>query len=365
MKYVVLSLLLLLACTQAVLSQPAEIALVQTPQPKVLSFFADGYYAWSSNEPEDRMRSYTTQPLYHNSFALNLAMIKAAYSSDMVHGNIALQTGSFVKANYVGADKEYSMIQEASVGFTKKDIPLFESMSIDIGIFPSHIGYESLISRDNWTYTRSIIADFTPYYECGIKSTIEITPTLTLTSLVLNGWQNIVENNSSKAIGTQVQYKPESGGVVFNWSSFIGNEQPDSMKALPRLWNNFWLQANWSPVLQSVVMSDIGMQKNLSGSQSLVWSLGAIVRYSLNGDKVKVAARGEIFKDKDDFLVHTGSPNGYQATSFSLNLDCALQDALLWRTELRYLHSLDAVYPSAKGISDNETLIVSSLSFYY
>ena len=46
---------------------------------------------------------------------------------------------------------------------------VIQTMWIDAGIFFSHIGSESWISRDNPTNTRSLAADFTPYYETGIR----------------------------------------------------------------------------------------------------------------------------------------------------------------------------------------------------
>ena len=59
-------------------------------------------------------------------------------------------------------------IQEAYVGYRVTD-----KLWIDEGIYFSHIGFESWISRDNWTYTRSLDAEFTPYYQSGVKATYQ------------------------------------------------------------------------------------------------------------------------------------------------------------------------------------------------
>jgi hypothetical protein len=34
---------------------------------------------------------------------------------------------------------------------------------------PSHIGFESVISADCWTLTRSLLAENSPYYETGMR----------------------------------------------------------------------------------------------------------------------------------------------------------------------------------------------------
>jgi hypothetical protein len=38
-------------------------------------------------------------------------------------------------------------------------------------VFFSPVGMESWMSRDNPTYTRSLVADYSPYYSAGVKAT--------------------------------------------------------------------------------------------------------------------------------------------------------------------------------------------------
>ena len=107
-----------------------------------------------------------------------------------------------------------------------------------MGIFSSHLGFESALSKDNWTLTRSLNAENSPYYETGARLTYEVGPKLTLTGLVLNGWQNIRETNQAKALGTQLQWKP-TAKVLINSSTFYGNEQPDGLAHPPPLFPRF------------------------------------------------------------------------------------------------------------------------------
>jgi hypothetical protein len=99
---------------------------------------------------------------------------------------------------------------------------------IDAGIMPSHIGFESAIGKDCATLTWSILADNSPYYEAGVK--IDITQKRKwylrhvfkrLATHPENWWQP----NS----GAQVTYKP-SAKTTLNWSTYVGNEQPDNVK---------------------------------------------------------------------------------------------------------------------------------------
>ena len=158
--------------------------------------FIDGYYAYDFDRPPSIDRAYTTQPARHNEFNINLADVEAKLDGARVHGRLALQAGTSVQSNYAGEPAIGSVsgsslsrhIQEAFAGYK-----VASTLWIDGGIFFSHIGNETWISRDNWTYSRSFVADFTPYYETGVRALWQATAALTVTGVVVNGWQNISE----------------------------------------------------------------------------------------------------------------------------------------------------------------------------
>jgi hypothetical protein len=203
----------------------------QTTANLQFSGFVDMYYAYDLNQPPNRERSFTTQPLRHNEFNINLAVLSAQYSQDNIRGRLALQTGTYVRSNYATEPQDLRILHEASAG-----VRLGKNLWLDMGIMPSHIGVESPISKDNWNYSRSFVADYSPYYETGIKLTGALADNLTASVMVLNGWQNIQETNGSKAIGTQVQWRP-TVSTLFNWSTFVGNEQPDALPIRAKCYN--------------------------------------------------------------------------------------------------------------------------------
>ena len=74
------------------------------------------------------------------------------------------------------------------------------------GIFFAHTGYEGWVSRDNLAYTRSLIAEFSPYYEAGVKLTWTPSPAVTTQLDLVNGWQDISKYNTAPALGARVDY---------------------------------------------------------------------------------------------------------------------------------------------------------------
>ena len=204
--------------------------------PITVGGFVDGYYAFEFTRPPSGDRSFTTQPLRHNEFNINLALIEVRYDADRAHGRFGLQAGTYVESNYGVEPAALQRLHEAYMGFRLGR----SAWWVDMGLLGSHIGFEAAISKDNWAYSRSIMADFSPFFETGIRLSGPLSEKATFAVVLVNGWQNIRETNDDKAIGTQLQLQPNDG-LLFNWSTFTGNEMPDSQPWQPRIFNNFFI----------------------------------------------------------------------------------------------------------------------------
>jgi hypothetical protein len=316
--------------------------------------FVDLYYAYSFSRHQHRDRSFTTQPLRHNEFNLNLAMIDVRHQAERFRGRFAFQTGTYVQSNLAVEPPLLKNVLEASAGARFGD-----DVWVDLGIFPSHIGLEGIVSKDNWTYSRSLLADYSPYYETGLSVTAAVSEKVTLRGLLINGWQNISETNDEKAVGTQLQYKP-SGPVLLNWSTFVGNEQPDSVASRLRIFNDFYAVVTMSQNVSLAIVFDIGMQKQASGDSYDVWHGAALMsRYSIN-EHWALAGRVEYFLDRNGVIIPTGTPNNFQTIAASLNIDFSSAPSLLWRIEGRVFSSKDEVYPTRTGTSTTDGFVAIS-----
>jgi hypothetical protein len=332
----------------------------QTPSNFTFGGFIDTYYAYDFNTPASRDRGYTTQPTRHNEFNLNLGFLDAKYASEEVRGRFALGTGTYMISNYAAEPDFLKNIYEANAGFN-----ISGSWWLDAGIFASHIGFESAISKDNWNYSRSLMADYSPYYESGVKVTGNISDELFAGFFVLNGWQNIRENNDDKALGTQLQYKP-CDDIVLNWSGFYGNEIEDTDSTSPsqiRIFNDFYAQIDITENFCVAAVLDIGFQEKAVEDGNSSWYAAALLaRYTIS-PQWKIAARGEMYNDKDGVLVPTGTINNFQVTGASLNLDYAPADNVVARIEGRILVSEDEIFQKNRGgLFKTNSFIVTSLA---
>lgn len=320
--------------------------------------FVDTYFMYDFNSPGSNLKSHPfTQPSRHNEFNINLAHFEVRLASQEVRGALALHTGTSVRANYAAEsdNRELSqLIHEAWVGYR-----IANNLWIDAGIYPAPYGLEGWLSRDNKTYTRSFVADYSPYYQTGIKASWQASDEFFAGLHVINGWQNIAETNSDKAIGVTLGYTP-SDRVGITYNNFIGNELPDSLEAAVRFFNNLCLRFALSDDFGIDLTTDYGMQDK--GGESATWLGAAIIgRYQLS-DKLTVAVRGEYYKDEHQVIFVTGTNDGFDGYGASINFDFAMSPLLLWRTEARMLNAKHPLFPSEVELLKQTGFVVSSLA---
>ena len=333
--------------------------------PLSFSGFAEAYYSYDFNKPVDNNRppffySYNR----HNEFNINLAYVKSSYNTEKIRANVALAAGTYINANYSAEPGVLKNIYEANVGFK---ISKNRNIWIDMGVLPSHIGFESAHSPDCWILTRSIIADNSPYFESGARLTYSSNNNSWVASVfALNGWQRIqrIIGNSLMSWGTQLQFKP-SGKVTLNYSTFLGTDNPDSIRQwryFHDLYGAFQITDNWGIILGF----DIGQQQVQKGSNDYnTWyGAAAILRFTPNANWA-VAFRGEFYKDDKGVIIPTDTPNGFQTFGASLNVDRNIDGHFIWRTEIRTLTSKDNIFVKENNPTKTSTAITTSFAFSF
>jgi Putative beta-barrel porin-2, OmpL-like. bbp2 len=332
-----------------------------------LSFsgYAEVYYSYDFNKPADHNRpSFFYSHNRHNEFNLNLGFARASYNSDRVHANLALGAGTYMNANYSAEPGVLKNIYEANAGVKldkKKNIWL------DAGIFASHIGFESAVSKDCWGLTRSILADNTPYYESGAKiSYTSDNSKWFFSGLVLNGWQHIQRpgSNNTAAFGTQITYTPNAK-ITLNYSTFIGNDKPDSAKQM-RYFHNLYGMFHVTDKFHVTAGFDYGMEQKTKGSSNYNnWYSPVLIVKVIFNDKWSATARGEYYIDKNGVIIATGTPNGFQASGWSLNFDYRIRDNIVWRVEGRTLDSKDKIFTKSADLVNTNTFVTTSLAISF
>lgn len=327
-----------------------------------ISGYAEIYYGFDFNRPADNNRpGFVYSHNRHNEVNLNLGFIKANYDNGMVRANLALMAGTYPNANLAAEPGVLKNVFEANAGVK---LSKTANLWLDGGIFSSHIGFESAISKDCWVLTRNIASENTPYYESGAKLTYTTNDgKLTLVGLYLNGWQRInrQNGNSSPAGGLQVYYKP-SDNITLNYSNYLGTEGADSVK-VRRLYHNFYGIFQVTNSFGITAGFDYGTQQQAKGSSNTYYVLSpvAIARYKF-ADKWALAGRVEYYQDKNGIIVSTGTANGIRTTGYSLNIDFAPVPNALIRLEGKMYTDKDQIFTRYGNPVDNNSAITASFA---
>ena len=334
----------------------------KTQSPFTFSGYIETYYSYDFGEPDNHVRpGFIYSHNKHNEVNLNLGLAKVNYAKENVRGNFALMAGTYAQYNLAAEQDLLKNVYEANVGVK---ISSKHNLWIDAGIMPSHIGFESAIGKDCATLTRSILADNSPYYEAGVKiGYTSKNEKWYLAAMYLNGWQRIqkIDGNQTPAFGTQVTFKP-TAKTTLNWSTYVGNEQPDNVKKW-RYFNNFYGQFKVAEKTTLIAGFDIGsQQKAVKSSTYDVWFSPILMAQYKATNKVQLAARAEYYSDEKGVIIASGTPNGFKTYGFSANFDYLVSDNVIFRVEARNLKSQDAIFIKDNVPNTSNTFVTTSLA---
>ena len=358
-----------LLATDPLKSQNDSSILKNTGKNITFGGYIENYFAYDLDASKNQVK----QPFYYNhpqrnEINLNIGMIKLGYNDDEHRGQLSLMTGHYAQYNLAAEPILLQTIYEASVGFKLK-----KHLWLDVGVFPSHIGCETAIGKDNFTLTRSLIAENSPYFETGAKLCYDRGGKWAFTFLILNGWQNIKETNGDKALGTLVTYKPNQK-LTINSCSFAGNEKADTAKQY-RLFHDLNFIWNATEKFSMILAMDIGVQQqpkvDTADTKWDAWHGGSLqLRYAFT-KKLSASLRFEEYWDKNMVIV-TPTPvvdpttgafrnAAYNCVGGSVNLDYKPYKNVMWRTELKYMKSDDTIFYNAEGFTDNKATLTTAL----
>jgi len=333
--------------------------------PLTISGYAEMYYSYDFNKPADGNRpGFFYSHNRHNEFNLNLGFVKAAYATEKIRANLAFAAGTYINANYAAEPGTLKNVLEANAGIKLSNK---KNLWLEAGIFPSHIGFESAISKDCQTLTRSILAENSPYYETGAKITYTTDNGKWLFSgMALNGWQRItrLRGNSLMSWGSQLQFSPVKK-ILLNYSTFIGTDKPDSTR-LYRFFHNFYGVFAFSDKWSLTAGFDFGTEEKITNGfgQNTWYAPVGILTCDITG-KFSMAGRIEYYHDRNGVMIPTQTANGFQTTGYSLNADYAVIKNILLRIEGRTMVSRDPVFSKGNRLvrHNNSFAVSMAVSF--
>ncbi len=287
-------------------------------------------------------------------------MLQFSLKNEKYRAILGLQTGAYAQDNYAVEAPNMRIINQAKIGVSLDDK---NTLWLDAGIMNSHIGWESAVSTENLTLTRSLAAENSPYFLTGVKLTYTPDEKWLFLTTVCNGWQRIqrLSGNSYLSFGTELYYSANNN-LSLNWSTLIGSEYPDDERRM-RYFNDFYALYQLNEKIKIIAGFDIGFQQHRKNSSNYDYWLSPVLitQYAIN-DKWKTAVRFEYYQDKEQIIISTGNNNNFQTNGFSLNFDYLPISTLVCRLEGRWFGSNYDIYPRDDAFTDNDFFITASIA---
>ncbi|UYQ92681.1 porin [Chitinophaga horti] len=177
--------------------------------------YMDAYYNYDFNRPIDNTHTISSSIGRSNEFTINMASVGLETNYKNIIGRLWLQygqMGSIVQDldGSVGHGRNTNInnlnyIREAAAGY---HFNKWYGINVEMGIFMSYIGLESFVLGENWSYQRSAVCEFTPFYFTGAR--VQMFPSKKLRTEVwlLNGWQSYNSWNQRIGFGSSTYYRP-------------------------------------------------------------------------------------------------------------------------------------------------------------
>jgi Putative beta-barrel porin-2, OmpL-like. bbp2 len=330
--------------------------------------YLDCYYNLNFAEPIDHTQTISSTMGRTNEFTLNLASVGLETNYGNIIGRLWFQTGNTLhivqeldgtvsRGRNTGTGN-LKFIREASAGY---HFDVLYGLNVEMGIFMSYIGLESYVTQENWSYQRSMVSDFTPFYFQGARIQLNPAKKFQTQLWLLNGWQTYNSLNEGVGLGNSNYFRPTDDlQLVANF--YYGKDTRGS--DLIRFHHDNSVVARYHKRKHSrrisqcafSINSHYGFQSNDSIGPSDHFMMGTAIanRVWFNKNKLALTLRGDYVTNPGLYLAYSPSPvapNDFTAAiandpeqkleivQAAVSLDVMPNDFVTFRLEYAYRRS--------------------------
>jgi hypothetical protein len=267
--------------------------------------------------------------------------------------------------------------------------PIGKGVDFKIGKMATLAGYEVIESKDNWSYSRSLLFTWAiPLTHTGIRASYAIIdpvsasaagPLVNLTLGIMNGWNVVVDNNTGKTLEAQIGINPTdwitAAGTIYYGDDPNGVPTVNYSKRFVFDWVTTVTRGDW----KFGVNYDYGSQQHgntTAPHDSAEWDgVAGYVRWQVtrwNAPSIRI----ETLRDEDGFIsagqganpavsifsiANNGAPVPHVSIrEFTLADEITINSNLTFRLEIRRDWATQAIFQegrnTTKGKKSDDTL---------
>src|SRR5580765_189645 len=333
--------------------------------PTSLSGFVDVYYGQNFNNPASQTNGLRFFDEGTNQFGLNLVELVVDKAPEVTNS----RTGYHVALGFGQAMNAVNGSDHGGLGFDQylKEAyfsylaPVGKGLQVDVGKFVTPHGAEVIETKDNWNYSRGLLFSYAiPYYHFGMRAKYAFNDKYSLSGFFVNGWNNVVDNNTGKTYGIGFGWNPNKKfGIVQNY--MIGPEQ-NSLNSNVRQLSDTVITYSPTSKLSFIVNGDYGRGDRFiidpatnAFSHPVFWTgVAGYVKYALNSHSA-IVTRYEYYDDHDGFTTGTLVPTHFN--EFTATFERLMAHHIISRFEFRRDMSNQPVFlKGSNPVLDQNTL---------
>lgn len=335
--------------------------------------YVDVGYIGNFNSPDNHLWRSRATAAHHNELSPNmgLAYVRKDVSTSSRWGmELGFQGGRdseefafLVGERRVDGSDVLRHVHRANVSYLA---PVGKGLTITTGLFNSLMGYESLYAKDNANYTRSWIADNTPYMMFGVHVQYPVSDDLTVSAFIVNSYYHLARPNDLPSYGGRWIWKAMPR-LTLTQTLYAGPDQVQTSLEFWRLYGNQIVE--WKGDDVTVAASfDVGTETiagQIGSPRAFVMGGNMVVRWQINGSWA-VAVRPEFYWDRNGRW--TGAEQFVKAITSTVDYEFPYKwTNTIVRVEHRFDDSIGigggffkngAIRPGVVGVSPGQHLLL-------
>ncbi|MDX1982207.1 MAG: porin [Bryobacteraceae bacterium] len=326
--------------------------------PIEFSGLVDAYYSLNFNHPASRTNTLRNFDFRANQFSLNMAKLEMQHAPDPVGFRIDLGFGRAWDLFHFAEPKDaLPIMRNIPQAYISVAPPKWGGFQVDIGKFYTSAGAELTENHLTWSYSRALLYANGPYYHFGIRTSKPLTKWWTAGVQLVNGWNNVEDNNTGKTIG--LTSAMTSKKVSWYNTYYVGPEKTATNKGIRHFWDTV-LNLNPSDQASFYVNFDYGVDKKAvnSGPDNDWWGIAFAHRYAVN-DWFALSPRVEYYKDSKGFI--TGTEQALK--EFTMTAEFKMKENFITRLEYRRDWSDKPFYDRGNELANAKNMSTLTLGF--